>query len=193
MVRYLLVRHAEASSRGPDAPLTREGEVQAEALARRLRGWPFAAAWSSDLSRAEQTARAILAGRESLPLRVSPALREVEIPPEVAASGAGSDLYRAWEERATAELAGRLSGWLRGVEGGEGLSEPTVLVVSHAGPLRVLLCLLLGLPPEMHWRFRLDHAGLTVVSRGDDMGTISLLNDRCHLGEPKAEGAGRGG
>jgi hypothetical protein len=45
----------------------------------------------------------------------------------------------------------------------------------------VLLCLLLDLPPDRHWTFRLDQAGLTIVERGDDMGTLTLLNDRCHL------------
>ena len=70
---------------------------------------------------------------------------------------------------------------------GQGSPSRTILVVSHAGPLRVLICLLLGLPVEAHWSFHVDRASLTIVDRAPDMGTLMLLNDRCHL----AGGAGR--
>lgn len=59
--------------------------------------------------------------------------------------------------------------------------EPRILVVAHGGPIRLLICLLLGIPVEHHWAFRVDHGSLTVVERGADMGTLVLLNDRCHL------------
>lgn len=59
--------------------------------------------------------------------------------------------------------------------------EPRVLVVAHGGPIRLLICLLLGIPAEHHWAFRVGHGSLTVVERGADMGTLVLLNDRCHL------------
>jgi broad specificity phosphatase PhoE len=36
--------------------------------------------------------------------------------------------------------------------------DHTVLLVSHGGPLRVLLCLALGLPPRAYWQFGLAPA-----------------------------------
>ncbi|MHB0868719.1 MAG: histidine phosphatase family protein [Chloroflexota bacterium] len=178
MTSFVLVRHASADSPAPGAHLTPDGQMEARALARRLREWSFDAAWSSDMERAVQTAEAILAERESPTLQRSPLLREVEVLPEglLARDPEG---YAAWERGVTSELVERLEKWL---------SNPSlitrrssVLVVSHAGPLRVLICLILGLPPEAQWSFRLDRASLSVVERAEDMGTILLLNDRCHL------------
>ncbi len=191
MASFLLVRHASADSAAPGARLTAQGQREAEALARRLGAWRFDAAWSSDLERAARTAATILEGRSHPSLMQSPLLREVEAAPEglLAADPRG---YEEWERETTAALAERLRAWLRtAVElSGQGSYHPspithhsTILVVSHAGPLRVLICLLLGLPPEAQWSFRLDRASLSVVERGDDMGTLLLLNDRCHLGD----------
>jgi broad specificity phosphatase PhoE len=240
--RYLLVRHAEPSGRGPEDGLSNVGRAQAAALARRIAGWEIDEAWCSDLPRARETAAILLEGRPTTAQRLAEALREVDMPPDVAALGPASAAHAGWERDTVAALAARLSSWLAGSAGprrhegtkeaagrgdgetgGRGGAEddvglglvpsrqvpdstrgwqhraagdepppyaptpnpqprtPTVLVVSHAGPLRVLLCLLLDLPPDRHWAFRLGQAGLTIVERGDDMGTLTLLNDRCHL------------
>lgn len=181
MNRYLLARHAEATSGDPGATLTPLGRKQAEAVARRLRGYSFDAVWSSDLRRATETAEAILDGVDAPPLQLTATLREVMVPREVIAAGTQSWQYATWEKEALQALSRNLSNWLMEVGRAWGEQHSTTLVVSHGGPLRVLVCLLLGLPPEMHWSFRLDHAGITIVERGDDMGTVALLNDRCHL------------
>lgn len=181
MNRYLLVRHAEATSEDPDAALTAFGRKQAAAVARRLRECSFDAAWSSDLRRAKETAEAILAGGDRPPLWLTADLREVEIPSEICAAGIQSGRYATWEKETVEALAKRLSRWLEGIEQPQTKQSNTTLVVSHSGPLRVLICLLLGLSPETHWSFGLDRAGITIVERGDDMGTVTLLNDRCHL------------
>ncbi|WP_166871157.1 MULTISPECIES: histidine phosphatase family protein [unclassified Salinibacterium] len=61
MVHYLyLVRHGEqvdAEHGLPDGPLSGRGIRQAEAIAERLGGVPFTAAWTSPLQRAQETAR----------------------------------------------------------------------------------------------------------------------------------------
>ncbi len=189
MTSFFLVRHASAESNGLDPSLTTRGRAEASALAQRLRGRTFDAFWSSDLARAAETAETLLAGRTELPLRKSPLLREVEAPPEGLLSGDPAG-YAAWERKITADLAEKLSEWLRTAADAERNSphdsslithHSSLLVVSHAGPLRVLICLLVGLPPEAHWSFRIDHASLSIVERGEGMGTILLLNDRCHL------------
>lgn len=61
MSRYLyLVRHGEqqdAEYGMPDGPLSARGVRQARAIAERLGGVPFDAAWTSPLQRAQETAR----------------------------------------------------------------------------------------------------------------------------------------
>ncbi len=199
MARYLLVRHASATSQLAGSSLTDRGRAEGKALARRLRGFPIQTVWSSDLRRATQTSEILLAGRDDADLLRSPLLREVEPPPE-GMLGSDPTGYAAWERKVTAELAGRLSEWLRTATDAERSSPHPdhrstgekdnrgILVVSHAGPLRVLICLLLGLPPEAHWSFRLDCASLSMIECGDGMGTLLLLNDRCHLDERRSAG-----
>ncbi|MBI2288632.1 MAG: histidine phosphatase family protein [Chloroflexi bacterium] len=61
--------------------------------------------------------------------------------------------------------------------------EQTVLIVSHSGPLRVLVCHLLGIEME-HWRqIRLDNASLSIIETYPQRAIISLLNDTSHLRE----------
>ena len=80
--RLIVVRHAETTwnrekrmQGTTDTPLSDVGRVQAQAVGRRLAGRPFSALYSSDLSRARDTARAIAehSGRE---LVLDPRLQE---------------------------------------------------------------------------------------------------------------------
>ncbi len=192
MVRYLLVRHAPAQSDEMDAPLTPKGAVEARALSRQLAHRRIDAAWSSDMTRAVQTAQAILCGRDEVPLLQSPLLREVDHPPSLLALMADPVGYADWDHRVTAEVADRLHSWLRlsNTVATQLPPNPTVLVVSHGGPLRILICLLLGLSPEAHWSFRVDHASVSELERGDDMGTLLLLNGCSHLRDAETRGRG---
>jgi phosphoserine phosphatase len=139
-----------------DLPLNERGRLQAQALADALAGSSFAAVYSSDLSRASETA-AIVAGRLNLPVSVDPALREIDV---------GS-----WEGFTLAELEARspeaVTRWEEngehGWEGGESHEEmlarvrdairsiaakhegQEVFVVSHGGPIRALKALAAGL------------------------------------------------
>lgn len=80
--RLLLVRHGETAwnratriQGHTDIPLSPLGLAQAERLAEALADEPLAAVYSSDLSRARQTAEA-LAGAQGLPVRLDADLRE---------------------------------------------------------------------------------------------------------------------
>jgi alpha-ribazole phosphatase len=64
--------------------------------------------------------------------------------------------------------------------GGHGVTD-TILIVSHGGPLRVLLCLLLGIDLERWWQFELKCASISVVETYPQGAVLSLLNDVCHL------------
>jgi broad specificity phosphatase PhoE len=202
--RWLLVRHGPTTGGAPDGipyagwsdvPLGDAGCDQAARLGRRLAAEPLGVAYASDLARARQTLDVLLAGRaEGPPVRLDPDLRELN--------------FGAWEGLTYADIAARPEGPAvlageRAAPGGESLADLTVrvrrfldrlerdgvaggdgatLVVAHGGPLRVLLCLLLGLPQTAHWRFRLDHTSLSEVHWEPATGPVLVrLNDRCHL------------
>jgi broad specificity phosphatase PhoE len=200
--RWLLVRHgptarsqAGAYAGWSDVPLSDTGREAARRLARRLAAVPLALAYTSDLPRARQTLDRLLEGRHPLPpVRPDPDLRELH--------------FGAWEGLSYAAIAAQDSGSAvlageRAAPGGESLadlatrlerfgarlrresppvSDGAVLVVAHGGPLRVLLCQLLGLPPAQQWRFRIDHTSLSEVHWDPQTGPLVVaLNDRCHL------------
>ncbi|MGH2486460.1 MAG: histidine phosphatase family protein, partial [Ktedonobacterales bacterium] len=143
--RLILLRHGEAEGNrelrylgSTDAPLTAEGERQAQQLAAGLAGYPLAALYTSPLLRAQRTAAIIGAALALLPV-IEPALREQD--------------FGAWENHTRAEVhteaPDRLAAWERGEAappGGESLAavgERIValadrLAVSHAGQMVAL-------------------------------------------------------
>lgn len=82
-MRLFLVRHGQTEfNRGRfwsgqlDIPLTEEGRKQAEAVRPVLENIPFDRVYASDLSRAIETQRIILPGKETI---VTPLLREIDV------------------------------------------------------------------------------------------------------------------
>ena len=60
-------------------------------------------------------------------------------------------------------------------------SSQTILIVSHSGPLKVLVCRLLGIDLG-HWRqIRIDNASLSIVETHSRGAVVSLLNGTAHL------------
>ena len=83
MTRVYLIRHAEAEGnyyrriQGQwDGLITALGRKQIDALAERMKDIPFSAVYSSDLTRTQTTAGAILKYHD-LPLHTDPRLREI--------------------------------------------------------------------------------------------------------------------
>lgn len=158
-MRLYLVRHGETKGNTAKRyvgwshePLTARGEAQAAALARRLATEPVSAVYSSDLTRAMQTAAALAAphGHPVIPLA---GLREANF-------GDWSGLtYDQIHQAAPATL----QAWLSDPEtsappGGETLAclrsralaalprQDRAVVVSHGGPLRAIIGALTGRP-----------------------------------------------
>lgn len=57
-------------------------------------------------------------------------------------------------------------------------TRDTAAVVSHATPIRLVLCRTLGLPASMQWRFRVDHSSLTRIDIAEESTVISFVNHR---------------
>ena len=124
-------------------PLNEEGRRQAHALSGRLDGHVFDAVYSSDLSRALETAT-ILAEPRSLGVRMLESLREknfgtwegltdVDVHERFGDPGPGG-----WGDAETTEaMTGRTVAAILGIGAAHG--GGTVLVVTHGGPMRAAL------------------------------------------------------
>jgi len=202
LTRLYLVRHGETVWNSEvriqghrDIPLSELGRRQARLLAQRLAAVALDAAYASDLQRAAQTAAVILAGR-GLAAWPCPELREADFGrwegltyPEVTALFPAEQAARRRRPAEVAPTGGellpdmlrRVQQMIAGVLG----KHPggNVLVVSHGGPLRVLLGSLLGLGLESYWKMRVDNCSLSIVDTYPEGAIVSLLNDTCHLDE----------
>ncbi|MER7764969.1 bifunctional RNase H/acid phosphatase [Streptomyces sp. NPDC097619] len=201
---FVLLRHGETAltpqkrfsgSGGTDPELSPVGLRQAEGAARALaaRG-TVEAVVSSPLLRCRQTAQAV-ADRLGLPVTVDEELRETD--------------FGAWEGLSFAEVRDRypadLDAWLASPDaaptgGGESFAAVavrvaaardrllaahrgrTVLLVSHVTPVKTLVRLALGAPPESLFRMELSAASLSAVAYyADGNASVRLFNDTSHL------------
>ena len=191
-----LVRHGQtALHRGrryqgaTDSPLTPYGLRQAAALARRLRRIPFGVVVVSPALRAQVTAETILAERDT-PIVEEPRWRETS-------HGRWEGLtYQEVRERFPAEAAARFADTLHGKPtGGESLAEVAqrvtegwhallgqhpggrILIVTHATPIQVVLCLLSDMAPMNHWRWRIDLGSLTAIDVYGGAAIVRMVNE----------------
>lgn len=162
-----------------DIPLSAQGRVQARWLAQQLQEEAISTIYTSDLTRARETAEIIASQSiEAVQVKLSAAWREIN--------------FGAWEGLTYAEIAKQFEdqlGFFTDPEhysppNGESLAhllqrvqdelttiarngdlpiEGDVVIVSHGGPLRVLLCSLLGMPLERQWQLRLDPGSLSAI------------------------------
>ena len=59
--------------------------------------------------------------------------------------------------------------------------ENTVVVVTHGGVIRFLLCHFLGIDPRSHRMFEISPGSITSIHLHDDNAVLSGLNDRSHM------------
>lgn len=199
--RFILVRHGQTEwnrverFRGrADVPLNATGLDQAAATGRRIAAaWQPAAVYSSPLSRAIQTADAVVS-HFNQEVQVLPGLIDIDygqwqgLTPDEASSR-WPKLVDAWNNAphtahipdgetladvharglaAVRELANRHEG-------------QTIVLVSHTVMNRAILLAVLGLGNDRFWRLRQDPCAINVfeVDRGDF--TLVSFNDTCHL------------
>jgi broad specificity phosphatase PhoE len=146
----LLVRHGETDwnlqrrvQGHTDRPLNDTGRAQAVALADALEGKRIDAIYSSDLLRAHQTAR-IVAERRGLEVTVVPELRERDfgtwegLTDEEIFERFPHARTSSWGDAETREqMTQRVHGALEQIAAEQ--PDGNVLVITHGGPVRVLL------------------------------------------------------
>jgi probable phosphoglycerate mutase len=180
-----------------DDPLSTTGETQALQLAEALSGLPIAAVFSSSLQRAYKTALPV-ATRHSLEVQRVHDLRECDF-------GSWEGLSRAEVLERSPEDSQRLREWEQNTSvappGGESFEalqqrvttaverlaqahpDQAIVLVSHVGPIKVLLSAALGAPLASAFRIFLDPATISVVDWRDAANaTVRLVNSHAHLG-----------
>jgi len=200
--RLLLVRHGITESNADrkfaghsDVDLSAEGYRQVEKLRDRLAEEKIDAVYCSDLKRAVVTAEIISSGRNA-EIIICPELREINY--GVCEGLTFEEISRRYPElwesiinfslevnfpggESFKEFITRTSKFLDRLN--KHSAEQTILVVAHGGPLRTLVCDLLGID-QSHWRqIRLDNASLSIVETSPQRVILSLLNDTSHLKE----------
>lgn len=200
MTRLLLVRHGNTTGNSAerfwgqtDVELSDEGIAQSERLRDRLAAEKISATYSSRLRRARATAE-IIATPHRLPVTVCEELLEINFGqaegltfreigqrfPEVVKAWPNRDLSFSYPGGETiGELNSRVTGFLSRLD--KHAPEETVLIVAHAGVLRLLICHLLKLEPWRWRQLRTDLASLSIVETFPEMAILTLLNDVSHL------------
>ncbi|MCZ4100822.1 bifunctional RNase H/acid phosphatase [Streptomyces sp. H39-C1] len=200
---FVLLRHGETAltpekrfsgSGGTDPDLSETGRRQAQqaAISFAARG-TVQAIVSSPLARCRQTAEAV-ASRLGLEVRIDEGLRETDF-------GVFEGLtFGEVRERYPAELDDWLASAKTAPPGGESFAAvarrvslsrdkllaryagKTVLLVTHVTPVKTLVRLALGAPPESLFRMELSAASVSEVAYyADGNASLRLLNDTSHL------------
>ncbi|MDD4924565.1 MAG: alpha-ribazole phosphatase [Dehalococcoidales bacterium] len=173
-----------------DVPLNETGMQQSQKLAVRLSSEPFDRIYVSPLARARQTAE-IIHNSNNVDITISADLVEMD--------------FGLLEGKTYEEIIEIFPDWNPSVfdfnfAGGENLDSLAIriksfldnilknrdeslnmLIISHSGCLRVILCLLLDIDVNKWWQFKIDVASLTIVDNVTQGAVLSLLNDTSHL------------
>lgn len=201
MSKVYLIRHGEVAWNSENAyvgatdlPLNEHGREQAERLADALKSKEISAVYSSDLSRARETAE-IVAGRLGLEVHTDSALREVN--------------YGEWEGLSENEIAARYpdvyAEWRENpmdiqIPGGESFGELVtralpafqrivethndhqIAIVAHKSVNRVILCCLLGIDVNLYRRIYQGNSCYNAIRVTQDGGfVVDSINEQCHL------------
>ncbi len=202
MARLLLVRHGITEFNSTlkfqghsDIELSTAGYRQVEHLRDHLANEKIDAVYSSDLRRALVTAETISSGRK-VDIVACPELREIDYGncegltfqeigsryPDVAEKCVNFTLELGFPDgESFEEFIERTSKFLDRLT--EHTSSETILIVSHNGPLKVLVYRLLGIGMEHWWQIRIDIASLSIVETSPRGAIVNLLNDTCHLAD----------
>ncbi len=199
MSKILLVRHGitilHTGDRfwgRTDIALSNAGIRQAGQLRERLGGEKINAIYSSTLSRARSTAEIIASGHDA---EVTPCDELCECNFGYIEGLTFEEIKRQYPALAQELVEGRAVKF----PGGENIEQlnrrvksflkrlaghgpqETILVVSHGGPIRLMISGLMGIGME-HWtQLRIDRASLSIVDTYPELNVLSLLNDTSHL------------
>lgn len=201
-MRLLLTRHGQTDwniagryQGQSDVPLNQTGQLQAGQIAQRLSRETIHAIYSSDLSRAADTAQKIInLQRQSPVLHMDSRWRELSFGDwegltykEMSAHS--PELFSNWmadpknistpNGETLTQLAERVKSAFDEIKNNH--KDQTVLVVAHSGSLQTLLAVTLGVDLNRYWQFRVGQASLSELNIVEDSFVLNLLNEITHL------------
>jgi alpha-ribazole phosphatase len=170
-----------------DLPLAAEGIRQAQALALALSHKEISIIFCSDLLRTRQTAE-IIADKTGIPIEATRDLREISLghwegmtrsdvrstfPDQYAARGRDMACYRVPGGESFTDCHLRLqAAWAHILS----CDSDQVVVVSHAGINRLLLCHLLGMPMTHLFRIGQNYGCVNIVQQAGESICVQLVN-----------------
>ena len=199
MTKLILIRHGETDYNlqrkycgFSDPPLNKKGILQAEKLTDRLRGIKIDKIYSSDSKRACETANIIfidnlieaLQDFREMNFGVFEGLRYDEIIKKY------PRLYKNWSNNPAKvkipqgetlrDLGERVKKRLSFILSQHGNRK--VALITHGGPIRVILCDALKLDLNSFWKIKQDIATLNVIDYPENSSpTVVKMNDTSHL------------
>lgn len=194
MTLLLLVRHGHTDVAGKvltgqtaGIHLTERGREQARALAERLEGVPVHAVYSSPLERCRETA-APLARARGLPVRIRRDLIEPDFGEWTGRSIRQLARTKLWRSVQHTPSSFRFPGGesLRGVQArsvnairaiADENPDDTVVVVTHADVVRMVLADLAGLHLDLFQRLSVEPASISAVALADGQARILKVSD----------------
>jgi probable phosphoglycerate mutase len=199
----ILVRHGHVEGIAPerfrgrrDLPLTRRGEAEAEAVARRIaRSCKPACIYTSPLMRCVATGAAI-ARACGVSSAVLPALNDIdygayEFKSHDDVRGSDPALFAAWlatphlvrfpNGESLQDLAARAADALRTIVARH--PGETVVAVAHDSVNRALLLLCLDMPLSLYWRIAQAPCCIDEIDIAEGRITVRRINDTAHLEE----------
>ena len=199
-LRLFLVRHGEtawsrerrfAGSR--DVPLAPEGRRQCEAVARTLASETVAGIYASPLERARASAE-VIASPHRLEVTIDPAFREMafgewegltrgevatRFPADYERWRTAPQLLRVAGGETVGEVAGRVRAGVSALQTAH--AGETVVLVSHAVVIRLIVHDALGLGHERLWTLDATPAGITEIEYEPGWATVHQMNTLAHL------------
>lgn len=175
-----------------DIPLSAAGVAQAEAVAERLASFKFSAIYSSDLSRALDTAKAVAKRHNDQSIITTEGWRErnAGVFEGMTSSEIKKDHPDAYDQM--------MAGFLEPPEGEsfpeytkrveielnkliETHSSETILVASHGGTIRAVASVLLEVPQTKTWACQVGNTSLSLFEYTDRGWQMEFWNDTQHL------------
>lgn len=177
--------------------------MQALAVAGRLSDERIDAIYSSDLNRACETAKAIAAAH-GLPVMADARFRECsfgewegktvaevkEMCPDLYEEYRSDSIrYRPPGGERLEELQARVVEAINGIAASRG--DDTIALVTHGGPIKALICHVLGADLRAFRRLAPGNCGITIVALSSSGSWyLDMLNDTCHLDGVRESEAG---
>ncbi len=201
MTKIVLVRHGETDwnkdqiFRGRiDVPLNATGLEQVRATGEALKDYKVDAVYSSPLSRALETGKAIVAFHPGITVKGEKGFIDIDFGEWQGMSHEKvkeeyGELYLRWQqEPGNVRMPGGEDLEDVKVRSMEGLNDilsrhenETVVIASHRVINKVVLCAVFGLTNQHFWRIRQDTCAINIFEKSDKGFIVSLINDTCHM------------